>query len=77
MPFNAFLQLALTGATTATGAAEVVAAFRICYLVATGFALIGAVTSLVRGRHAAHGQVAAPDPAAALPDGARPVASAH
>ncbi|HEY7779145.1 MAG TPA: MFS transporter [Ktedonobacterales bacterium] len=77
MPFNAFLQLALTGATTATGAAEVVAAFRICYLVATGFALVGAVTSLVRGRHAAHGQVAAPDPAAALPDGARPVASAH
>jgi EmrB/QacA subfamily drug resistance transporter len=52
MPFNAFLQLALTGETTATGAAEVVAAFRICYLVATGFVLLGGVTSLVRGRHA-------------------------
>ncbi|HEY7975848.1 MAG TPA: MFS transporter, partial [Ktedonobacterales bacterium] len=51
MPFNAFLQLALTGATSATGAAEVVAAFRICYLVATGFAVIGAITSLIRGRH--------------------------
>lgn len=51
MPFNAFLQLALTGETTASGAAQVVAAFRICYLVATAFALPGAFTSLVRGRH--------------------------
>ncbi len=54
MPFNAFLQLALTGATTASGAAEVVAAFRICFLVAMGFALLGAITSLSRGAHVAH-----------------------
>lgn len=56
MPFNAFLQLALTGETSATGALEVVSAFRICYLVATGFALVGAFTSLNRGAHRAHGQ---------------------
>ncbi len=51
MPFNAFLQLALTGETSTTGAIAVVAAFRICYLVATGFAIVGAVTSLIRGPH--------------------------
>ncbi len=51
MPFNAFLQLALTAETTASGAAEVVAAFRICFLVATGFAVLGALTSLNRGSH--------------------------
>lgn len=54
MPFNAFLQLAMTGETTASGAAEVVAAFRICFLVATGFAVLGAATSLSRGAHAKH-----------------------
>lgn len=53
MPFNAFLQLALTGETTATGALAVVAAFRVCYLVATGFALAGALASLGRGAHVA------------------------
>ncbi len=51
MPFSAFLQLALTGETTATGAQAVVAAFQICYLVATGFAVLGALTSLIRGKH--------------------------
>jgi len=51
MPFNAFLQLALTGETTATGARAVVAAFRVCYLVATGFAVAGALASLGRGAH--------------------------
>jgi EmrB/QacA subfamily drug resistance transporter len=67
MPFNAFLQLALTGATTATGAAEVVAAFRICYLVATGFAVVGALTSLGRGAHVAQvAPAAAPADRAAL-----------
>jgi EmrB/QacA subfamily drug resistance transporter len=60
MPFNAFLQLALTGETTASGATQVVAAFRICYLVATAFALLGAVTSLVRGRHVPATQEVAP-----------------
>jgi EmrB/QacA subfamily drug resistance transporter len=59
MPFNAFLQLALTGATTASGAAEVVAAFRICFLVATAFAALGALTSLGRGAHANQAQPAA------------------
>jgi EmrB/QacA subfamily drug resistance transporter len=54
MPFAAFLQLALTGETTATGAQEVVAAFQICYLVATGFAVLGAITSLIRGKHQLH-----------------------
>jgi EmrB/QacA subfamily drug resistance transporter len=54
MPFAAFLQLALTGETSATGAQEVVAAFRICYLVATGFAVLGAITSLIRGKHQRH-----------------------
>ena len=52
MPFAAFLQLALTGETTASGALEVVNAFRICFLVATGFAAAGALTSLIRGAHA-------------------------
>jgi MFS family permease len=65
MPFNAFLQLALTGETTATGAQEVVDAFRICYLVATGFTLAGAFTSLVRGAHRAE-EASAEDPSVAL-----------
>ncbi len=55
MPFAAFLQLALTGETTATGAQEVVAAFRICYLVATLFAVLGALTAFSRGKHVRHG----------------------
>jgi EmrB/QacA subfamily drug resistance transporter len=53
MPFNAFLQLALTGATSASGEQQVVSAFSICFLVATGFAVLGALTSLIRGSHTA------------------------
>src|SRR5579863_1552932 len=55
MPFAAFLQLALTGETTSTGAQEVVAAFRICYLVTTLLAVLGALTAFSRGKHVRHG----------------------
>jgi EmrB/QacA subfamily drug resistance transporter len=51
MPFNAFLQLALTGATTQSGINAVVAAFRICYWAATAFGILGVVTSFARGAH--------------------------
>jgi EmrB/QacA subfamily drug resistance transporter len=50
MPFNAFLQLALTGETTQSGVDAVIAAFRICYWAATFFAVLGIITSLSRGR---------------------------
>jgi MFS family permease len=62
MPFAAFLQLALTGETSSTGAQEVVAAFQICYLVATGFAVLGAITSLIRGKHQRHPAASQPIP---------------
>jgi MFS family permease len=65
MPFDAFLQLALTGETTQSGALEVVNAFRICFLVATGFAVAGALTSLIRGAHAQPEAQAATQPASA------------
>jgi len=51
MPFNAFLQLALTGATTQSGVNAVIAAFRICYWAATCFVALGVVTALARGSH--------------------------
>jgi len=51
MPFNAFLQLALTGETTQSGVAAVVAAFRICYWAATAFGVLGVLTSFARGAH--------------------------
>ena len=50
MPYNAFLQLALNGETTQTGADAVIAAFRICYWAATVFAVLGVITSLSRGQ---------------------------
>ena len=50
MPFNAFLQLALTGETSQSGVDAVIAAFRICYWAATFFATLGIITSLSRGR---------------------------
>ncbi len=50
MPFNAFLQLALTGETTQSGVDAVIAAFRICYWAATLFAVLGVITSLSRGK---------------------------
>jgi EmrB/QacA subfamily drug resistance transporter len=50
MPFNAFLQLALTGETTQSGVEAVIAAFRICYWAATLFAVLGVITSLSRGQ---------------------------
>jgi len=50
MPYNAFLQLALTGETTQSGVDAVIAAFRICYWAATLFALLGVITSLSRGK---------------------------
>jgi EmrB/QacA subfamily drug resistance transporter len=78
MPFNAFLQLALTGETTASGAAEVVAAFRLCFLVATAFAVLGAVTSLSRGAHVAQvSQTSHPAPADAIEAGPAMPAGSH
>ncbi|HEY7347267.1 MAG TPA: MFS transporter [Ktedonobacterales bacterium] len=50
MPYNAFLQLALTGETTQSGVDAVIAAFRICYWAATLFAVLGIITSLSRGK---------------------------
>ncbi len=50
MPYNAFLQLALTGETTQSGVDAVIAAFRICYWAATLFAVLGVITSLSRGQ---------------------------
>ncbi len=50
MPFNAFLQLALTGETTQSGVDAVIAAFRICYWAAALFAVLGVITSLSRGK---------------------------
>ena len=47
MPFDAFLQLALTGETTQSGVDAVIAAFRICYWAATFFAVLGVITSAV------------------------------
>jgi EmrB/QacA subfamily drug resistance transporter len=54
MPFNAFLQLALTGETTQSGVDAVIAAFRICYWAATLFAVLGVITSLSRGNARPH-----------------------
>lgn len=50
MPYNAFLQLALTGETSQSGVDAVIAAFRICYWAATLFAMLGIITSLSRGK---------------------------
>jgi len=50
MPFNAFLQLALTGATTQSGVDAVISAFRLCYWAATLFAVLGVITSFSRGQ---------------------------
>jgi len=77
MPFSVFLQLALTGETTAIGAQEVVAAFQICYLVATGFAVLGAITSLIRGKHTRHTDAhPAANPATLSEDSTAGIASA-
>ena len=50
MPYNAFLQLALTGETSQSGVDAVIAAFRLCYWAATLFAVLGIITSLSRGK---------------------------